>query len=266
MKIIRSVVLALACASAALACGGSVEAGPQSSASAVTKAPVAESAHGVVKELGAALGEVSLRPDQRAAIEKLAGEAEARHAPLAAQWKELVLAAADQVEAGKVDEAALQPKLDALKAAGEKVRAEDRAAFVRLHDLLDAEQRNAFVDAVEKRMHDRGSEHHQGFAKMKEWNDELKLTDAQRTQLREAFHHAKKPMLHERHAGKGKHHPLEAFRADTYQPEATPPPSEERFAHVKDAAEKIVPILTPEQRKIAADKLRTLANQEPIAP
>src|SRR5436190_598301 len=85
-----------------LACGGSVEQ-PQTTASALSKAPVGANTHGIVKLAGDALGEVALRPDQRSEIEKLVNDAEARHAPMVERKKEVVLAFADQVEKGVVD-------------------------------------------------------------------------------------------------------------------------------------------------------------------
>ena len=57
--------------------------------------------------------------------------------------------------------------------------------------------------------------------------------------------------------------PLEAFRADDFEPgKLGPAPGGEQAAkhmtHMIDIAEKVLPILTPEQRKIAADKIRQM--------
>jgi len=265
MKLVRSIAFSLSVASVsvfAVACGGSVEHSPQTSASAVSKAPVGASTHGIVRLVGDALGEVPLRPEQRTEIEKLASEAEARHAPTAGTRKDLMLAFADQVERGSID----------------------RAALVKLHDLLDSEQRNLLVDAVEKQL--KGKREHAehglafGFGRWKRLADDLKLTDAQKSQIRDVVRDARKD---ESDAGKdhargghgrghrqakgphGMRKGLDAFRQDKLDLDKVGSPADpgamaklgtERIATF---AEKIVPILTPEQRKLAADKLRAIA-------
>jgi Spy/CpxP family protein refolding chaperone len=301
MKLVRSIALSLsvACVSTlgVVACGGTVEQ-PQTTASAATKAPIGTNTHGVVKLVGDALGEVPLRPDQRTELEKLAQEAEARHAPLADRHKELMLAIADQVEKGAIDRAALQPTIDRITAELEKARAEDRAAIAKLHAILDKEQRNAFVDALEGQMKAKRVEHaHEkgfaGLAQMKQLADDLKLTEEQSSQIREAMkesfkermkqghvmhlraegapharHHEKGAGPHARHRAKGHHrfgnHALESFREDDFDLDAVAPPGRSKAMavagaeHMTATAEKILPILTAEQRKIAADKLRTM--------
>lgn len=308
MKHVRSLsvaplVLALAFGSlGALGCSGTVEQAPQTSASAMTKAPVGATTHGAVKMVGEALGEVPLRPEQRAELEKLAQEADARHASMLQARKQLVLAFADQVESGSLDKAALQPKIDAMKGEMAKVRPADSAALARVHAILDPEQRNAFVDALEAQMKAKrgewkhGKGHHQGhggkhgLAGMKQLADDLKLTEEQREQIKEQIkdamrsaHAARaadddeggergprgwKAMRERAHEGKKA---LESFRGETFDADALSRAAdlhgraaemEQRFFGV---AEKIVPILTPEQRKLAADKLRAMATQAPGA-
>jgi len=287
MKLVRSIAFSLSVASMsvfAVACGGTVEHSPQTSASAATKAPIGTNTHGVVKLVGEALGEVPLRPEQRAEIEKLASEAEARHAPLADAHKELMLAFADQVERGSIDKAALQPKIDKAAADFEKARADDRAALEKLHGLLDSDQRNAFVDALEKQMKAKRGERREhmkaGFGKLKQLADDLKLTDEQKSRIKDVMREARKEgkegwKQHARgehgpsHAEwKGQHlgkKPLEAFREDKLDLEKVAPRHDvkamARFGtdRMTNIAEKILPILTPDQRKIAADKLRAMA-------
>lgn len=300
MNKVRSFAFALSiCAGSlvAVGCGGSVEV-PQTQASAASKAPVAESTHGVVKMLGAALGEVALRPEQRSELEKLALAADQRHAARADGKKELMLAVADQIEQGAIDKAALQPKIDRLVADFEKGRPEDAAALSRMHAILDPSQRNAFVDALEARFkgahhgakakgkHHRGehggaeegeaAKHHgpkgrmHGMHAMKQLAEDLKLTDEQKVKIFEA-------MKAGREANKGDHHAmrermggrkaaLESFRGDKFDPNAAAPSAEKLRAQVSAGttrmlgmAETLLPILTAEQRKIAADKARTMA-------
>ncbi len=293
MKLVRSIAFSLSVAAgismAAVACGGSVEHSPQTSASAATKAPIGTNTHGFVKLVGDALGEVPLRPEQRTEIEKLASEAEARHAPMADARKDLMLAFADQLEKGSIDKTALQPKLDKVKADLEKIRADDRAALTKLHGLLDAEQRNAFVDALEKQMKGKRGERVErmkgGFGKLKQLADDLKLTDDQRTQIREAMREARKEGRGQksgnegwRHRARGEQGPshaegkrgghhgkraIEAFREEKLDLDKLAPAhgTQARFGadRMTRFAEKVLPILTPEQRKVAADKVRSMA-------
>jgi Spy/CpxP family protein refolding chaperone len=285
MKLVRTLAFSLSVAGVsafALACGGSVEQ-PQTTASAATKAPVGADAHGVVKLVGSALGDVALRPEQRTDVDKLVAEAEARHAPLASGRKELVAAFADQVEKGTIDRAALQPKIDKVAADLDAVRAEDRAALTKLHGLLDASQRGAFVDALEARMKAKhGERGERGFGKLKQLADDLKLTDEQKSQLREVFHGARKngreafkqwrdqhgPGAHDKGGPHGGKRMLEAFRDDKLDLDKTFPTQNSKemvqlgSERMTSFAEKVLPILTPDQRKIAADKLRSMSDGE----
>jgi len=287
MKLARlglAVVLAVASASV-VACGGTVET-PQTSSNAATKAPVGQNTHGFVKVAGEALGEVPLRTDQRSELEKLATETDQRHASLADGRKELATTIADMIEKGTIDRTALQPKIDRVVADFEKNRPADQAALARVHAILDPEQRNAFVDALEKKMHEARGEHHKGpggFGHMMKLADELKLTEAQRDQIKDVLKEA-----HKQNGGPGgEHHewkgrnfggeagehggphgrkgPLESFRSDKFDANAVGPHADAK-QHVAEGttrmlglAEKILPILTPEQRKIAADKIRTMS-------
>jgi Spy/CpxP family protein refolding chaperone len=303
MKNFRRFVFVVAVGASSLAavgCGGSVEqTSPQTQASAVSKAPVAPQSHGVVKVFGDALGEVALRPDQRSELEQLAVAADTRHSAMAAGRKDLMLSVADQIEKGSIDRAALQPKIDRIVADLEKSRPDDHAALARMHAILDPDQRNAFVDALESRFknakHSFG--HHNagptaekakgeteavqapapgeagplaGIHAMKQLADDLKLTDDQRSKIHDALKagHEGRAGFKEMHARmkEGKNL-LESFRSDKFDPATSAPPPEKMreraaagSARVIGIAEKVLPILTPEQRKIAADKLRGMAN------
>lgn len=316
--------LAMVSGSAALVgCSGAStdQQAPQTSQSALGKAPVGVNTRGPVRFIGEALGEVALRPEQRVEIEKLAQEADARHATVAADRKALMLAFADQIEKGAIDKAALQPKLDQIRADEEKIAPSDRDAFVKLHGILDSEQRNAFVDAMEARFkakhdHHGPGGHHKGAPAAEGAADkaapegerpqgpggdrpmmrrfgggemrggffafgkDLDLTEAQQSQIKEAMKslHEGGPQPGERPEHRpgdkgergqpfGGKNPLEAFRADTLDAQSLTPPAgregprgmfQERMTQM---AEKIVPILTPAQRKTAADKMRGFAEK-----
>ncbi len=260
------VSLSLALAPLSLACGGSSAESPSAATSnQATKAPVAVQAHGPVKLIGEALGEVPLRTDQRTEIEKLAADAEARHQGGRDIHATLALAVADQIERGGIDRAALQPQIDAAVASFEKSRGADRAALERLHAILDASQRSALVDAVEDKVHSR-MEHHALKAKMEEWATDLKLTDAQKDQIRDILRD--KFFEHRGEWKEGRQHGkqvLEAFRGERFVLDEIAPPVDARAKantmadRVVGIAQAVLPVLTPEQRSLAAAKIRTRA-------
>ena len=276
------------------ACSGGQTTSPepttQQSAAATTRAPVAVSSHGFVKLFGEALGDVPLRADQRTEIEKLAADADARHEAARKAHTAIGAELAAQVEKGTLDRTALQAKLDAAAAEMDKSRPADRAAFQRLHDILDASQRTAFVDALKAKMHDKGAAMHEkdhkgGPQGMHAWADELKLTDAQRDQIkdkmREEFKKAHasgeqpdfaKMREHHEHGGKV----LDAFKADNFKIDEVAPPGDAK-AHAREMSDRMfkmveiaLPILTPEQRTIAAQKIRergdAIVAPAPMAP
>jgi Spy/CpxP family protein refolding chaperone len=223
--------------------------------------------------IGTALGEVSLSAKQRADIEKLAADAEARHASGEKARQDLAEALAVQVEQGTVDRAALQPKIDAVAAAWQAVRPADRAALEQLHAILDAGQRAAFVDALRAQFAaHKGKGGHEG---MHAWAKDLNLTDAQKTQIRAAFmaqrqaHQGHDEEHHGDRREAGHHGPkaiLEAFKSDTFSMDAVAPKVDVTAATNKmtgrmlGLVETVLPILTAEQRTVAAQKIRAHAD------
>jgi Spy/CpxP family protein refolding chaperone len=211
-----------------------------------------------------ALSKVSLRPDQKQAVDQLTADAAARHAPIQQAREALASALADQVQAGAIDRAALQPKIDALVQAIEQARPAGQTALVRLHDLLDKGQRNQFVDALEAQFH---GHHGEGRGmKLRKWATDLNLTDAQRQQIHAAvqaqFQGQGGDQGHGKVGREGMRKLMESFRQDQFiiDPNASPFTSDKVQHHVDkivSVAAAALPILTPEQRAIAAQKLRT---------
>ncbi len=208
----RTIALALGLATAALVGNGcaatsTTETPTAQTVQAATKAPFNVPAHGFVKASLDALGDVALRPDQRPQIEQLAKDAEARHAPVRQATEALMLAVADQVQAGTVDKAALQPKIDAVQAAMAAAKPGDAAALEKLHAILDASQRGAYIDALKAKWHERRDDDRaaagmggggaapgpgaggggMGFGPLAHLGAELKLTDEQQTKIRQAI-------------------------------------------------------------------------------
>lgn len=305
LRVLSYFALGATLALGAAACSGTAhEAAPANVQSGLSLAPVGQNTHGPVRMVGQALGEVPLRPDQRTELEKLATQAEERHVKVHEQAKSLMLAFADQVEKGQIDRAALKPKIDATVAAFEASRPADRAALERTHDILDASQRDKFVEALKAKMKDHhghhgpphakggpegeaappkgeakpeGAPHHGPPMGLFHLGRELKLTDDQKDKIKDVFKESWRENMKEHHGGKhaggpwgghhkGGKHALEAFREDKLDLDKVAPPQDLKamanggVEHVAKIAEKVLPILTPEQRKIAADKLREMAN------
>jgi Spy/CpxP family protein refolding chaperone len=263
--------LGVLAATSLIACGGSA-AEQTASIPGASRAPVAQSAHGEVKFLGDALGDVALTAAQRGEIEALAADAEARHSSLRLARRDLMLVIADEVGAGTIDRTALQPKIDAVALAAQSTQPADRAALERLHAVLGPDQRVAFVDAVQSRMQQRFGR----FADMhpmKQWAADLNLTDEQRDQIKAALRQGFEANRGGGHGswaeGRGRGAKiLDAFKRDQFSMDQAAPAMDvglrasamtDRFVGI---AIRVLPILTPEQRAIAAAKIRDRANAD----
>jgi Spy/CpxP family protein refolding chaperone len=272
--------LALALSAASLGCSGTAGSEPAvaSPDTATSRAPVAQSTHGVVKVLGDAFGDVAITTSQRAAVESLATAAETRHLAARAAHRDLTLAIAAQVQAGAIDRAALQPRIDAVVAAMQQIQPADRAAFEQLHAILDPDQRTALVDAIEARVAEHAGKH-TGHHALKQWATDLGLSDAQRAQIKDALEakwqargdgpgpgHGAHEAMGEAHEHGGK--VMAAFKQDRFVMDEVAPPQDvaQRARgmsdHLLGIAEIALPILTPEQRAIAAQKLRARAESQ----
>jgi Spy/CpxP family protein refolding chaperone len=274
------VPLAITLVTPALGCSGSASTEPAvATPEAVTmRAPVAQSTHGPLKLAGDALGDVPLTASQRAAIEKLATDTEARHADARAARKDLVLAVAAQVQAGQIDRAALQPKIDALVAGLQKAQPADRAAFEQLHAVLTADQRTAFVDAMEARIGERVGQVRDRHP-LKQWAEDLGLTEDQRSQIKDALK-AQWKAAAQGHDGapwaEAKEHGakvMSAFKQDRFVMDEVSPAmdvaakAQKMSDHMLGVAQVALPVLTAQQRAIAAQKLRDRAEAlEDVAP
>jgi Spy/CpxP family protein refolding chaperone len=265
--------LVFALAAPALGCSGTVssEPVPVTAETATTRAPVAQSTHGHLKVIGDALGDVPLTASQRAAIEKLASDADARHADSRAALKDLMLTVATQVQAGQIDRSALQPKVDALVAAFAKAQPADRAALEQLHALLTPEQRTAFADALEARIAERISQVHDKHP-LKQWAVDLQLSDQQKAQIKDALSQRWQGMAQGSHDGppwaEARHQGakiISAFKQERFVMDEVAPRADlgtkaqkmsDRFLGMAEAA---LPVLTPQQRALAAQKLRDRA-------
>jgi Spy/CpxP family protein refolding chaperone len=238
---------------------------------AVRTAPVAPQVTGHARAVADALSQVPLRDDQRAEIEKMAADSEQRHQTVSAAHAQIATALAGQIESGTIDRAALQPAIDAAVTAASASRPLDRAAMERLHALLTPEQRGQFVDAMEAG-HAKHGQREMGShtARMEEWANDLKLTDDQRAQIaavlksQHSSHHGEDfKAMHAAHGAGGGF--MESFRGETLAPPVAP--DADPHARANEHADRIVavitqvlPLLTQEQRSLAAAKIRAHAD------
>jgi len=257
-----------------------------------TRAPLALASttfHGPARRVADALAQVGLRDDQRVQIQAIASDLEARHATASLAHHDFAQALAEQIAAGAVDRVALAPKLAALSAAATGVQPKERAAFETLHGILDASQRAELVEAMAASGHGwRGGagegegapgehpwEHQKGHGPAEQWADDLGLTDSQRVTFKEILHNAFEA-VHALMPGRGfhgDHHGkaiLEAFKGETFSFDAVAPMEDHgakaalMAGHMIDVVEKVLPLLTADQRSIAAQKLLERAEHGPM--
>ena len=226
----------------------------------------------------AALRLPSLRADQRAQIQQLVDQEKVAHVGVRAARGDLMVAVAQGVEAGRVDDAALKPKIDAVAHAADAARPVQRAALEKLHAILDASQRAELVNAIEAHRQaapaaseaERGERRGHGGGPLARGLD---LTPQQKDQIRaniKASHDASASagggrQAHE--AARAQHAKvLEAFKGDRFVmnevapvvPEAGRARGEQKMI---DAVKASLPVLTPQQRATAAAKMRAEAQR-----
>jgi hypothetical protein len=259
----KTLTLVLALALGAVACSGAPNVPSSTAQAAKAKAPLAVVVSGPLRTVADAFADVPLRPEQRASIEHELKQAEDRHAKLKPLGKAVILLVADQIERGAMDEAAIQPKVDAIALALKPMRDEDRKAIQRVHDLLDGDQRIALVDALDAKHHERfGKE--RGFRKIAE---ELDLSMEQKANIFQAVRGD--TGAHEGNWAEMKEHrqkAMESFKTDQFQIDQAAPAmdldkdSKQMFERGVRFARAALPILTPEQRGTAARILREKAD------
>lgn len=235
-----------------------------------TRAPLATTLQGPLKVVADALGDVPLTASQRPVVEKLAVDTASRHAASRAAHRDLMIALAAQVQAGAIDRGALQPKIDVLGAALQAAQPGDRAAFEQLHGLLTPDQRTAFVNALEARTASRAGAAH-GKHPLQQWAIDLQLTEDQQSQIRAALKQHWQEVAHDRTGASPAEHGeqakqmLTAFAGERFVMDEVAPAkdvsgrAQHMTAHLLGIAEVAVPLLTPQQRAIAAQKLRDKA-------
>jgi Spy/CpxP family protein refolding chaperone len=249
---------------AGVASGARADSPPSPSASP-TAAPEEQKAkseaNDIVQMIDEAMAHVTLRPDQTSTFKQLASDVDAHVAGVDEAKRAALLALADQIEANKVDAASLEPQtkkfVDAAAAASPYVR----KALEKVHDNLDAQQRKEFVegfrDALKKRKAMLDPKAH-----LERLSKDLNLSDDQKDKIQAIL--AENTVANDV-ARDRLELVLAAFPGDTFKMDELLPAEgglhAERMAkRAIDIAAKVTPILTPEQRKLAADKIRKRAS------
>lgn len=215
-----------------------------------------------------ALRDVELRPDQIKAVEELKSEAKKRHEPAKAAKRELMKAVADQIEAGKIDRCALGPQIDKVASAKAQAHPGDRAAFEKLHSILDRDQRSTFVDALKEHWQSH-RQRYEPAALADKMTRELGLSEEQKSKVEKVLTGLRDISqalgVHEEHAEKWSKI-LEAFKSDRFVLDEIAP-AEDVEAKMKNrieahlwAAEAVIPILDKDQRALLAKKIREKAS------
>ena len=228
--------------------------------------------------LGDALSDVTLRPDQRAAVDQVKKDASAKRAAVKKANKALLEALAAQVQAGAFDRAALESSVDDVTSAVADEAKAQRASLDKLHALLDKTQRIQLASAMEARLardarEAVGGDKRAARDEFRKLAGDVKLTPEQRKAvsafLKEPAKDAKDVKEEREHHAQAKEREkkqLDAFRADKYQADQSLPAAAARLNPPQDIArlltvtQHLVPLLTPEQRTVAADKLRERAD------
>jgi hypothetical protein len=173
---------------------------------------------------------------------------------------DLLLAVADQLDSGKIDRTALQPKVDRLANVLQKASPVTRAALDQLHRILTPEQRGQFADALSQAIDERRDSERSG-AWIERWASELGLSGSQKCDLTRAVEASEKPAT-----TTDEQRPidrlLEQFKGDSFSADralagADPAQRARTLAdRIVGTAQKVGSVLTDAQRVRAAELLR----------
>ena len=214
--------------------------------------------------LGDALRDVKLRPEQRTQIDQIKKDALTQHAALRAAKRVLLEAAAVQIEGSKFDRWALKGPVDAVMQAWEKDSRAERTALDKLHAVLDKEQRTQLASAIDAQL-GHGDAWEAG--EVRRLGEDLKLDKEQREHLSAWFKEQAKAERESHAQAKDRERKLlDAFKGDKFQADQAYPLATARLRPQQEAdrfvavAEQLHPVLSGEQRALAATMLRDRAS------
>jgi Spy/CpxP family protein refolding chaperone len=218
--------------------------------------------------MGEAIAEVTLRPDQEAQVELLSTQIEPLQAHVDQAENALLLALADQVEAGAIDRAALELEVEGYVATRRAVSPEIRRIVEDLHAILDPMQRADFSDALECAVHDVRRAILSG-EQLDDLATKLGLDGAQIAAVQAGLASLQPSLEVERAL---LHQILEAFRGGAFSLEQVYPflevstQAQGRAEQIIQLTAALLDVLTPEQRGPLAQQIREAASAPAAGP
>ncbi len=216
------------------------------------------------------MNKLGLRADQRATLETMAKDLESKLAPARKLRGEVIAEVVRELRAGKVERAKLEALLKKAEALHATLRPTVLLALNNVHRTLDATQRGKLVDLMD-RPRGRGHGHGHGFRALREVAKKLKLSDDQLDRIQAAVKEAGGGMGERLSLMVKLHDQVEdakqAFKGDRFNApdleilKAVPGLVRTRVERAIRAAEKILPILSAEQRAAAAKLIEEHASK-----
>ena len=228
-----------------------------------------------------AIETVGITPEQQAQVDKIKADMHAKMQPVHDAQKVVLLALADGVAAGNIDQAKVDAAIQGVATAAGQVGGATADELNALHAVLRPEQRAALVDKVEAHFlvwkesngdQQAAAKEHEAGGHIAHLAKEINLTPDQVEKLRASF--ASSVAAHESAHGKWVPTVAEehmkafgaAFAADPFDAKTLQTGSKvhEHIAtwginRMAKFYETLTPILTPEQRTKVADQLRAHA-------
>ncbi len=215
-------------------------------------------AHGFVQIIDEALAQSNLTEEQANKLNQVGQQVDAQMAQAHQARRDLMLALAQQLDAGQIDRQALEPQVQALVNAKNQASPAAKEALQTIYDTLNPEQRKAFADALERSIQQRMQMHHGEGGWLEQWTREINLNEQQKEQLRGIFNQLR-PVAEKHHQKMNE--VLAGFRGQSFNIEQVMPSAEvqqdaqEGVERMISVAQQVAQVLTPEQRTLAARKI-----------
>jgi Spy/CpxP family protein refolding chaperone len=262
-------VTAMGAALAGAAACNSSKVDPTEAAAAPDKAAQPQHTGGQMGALLDAAATLNLRADQQATVDAARAHLQTATAPVREARAKLAAEIAQEVQAGQIDHAKIQPLADQVAAAVDATKPAVQETVQKLHDTLDASQRTALVASLRERSSQRAG-HGEMRDHMQQVAEELGLTDAQRASIREqvkqTFAARADTAREERGQMKTRMETLAtAFQGEVFDAKALDvgvngAAGAKRLMGFHGAfLDAAVPVLTPAQREILATKIQQKA-------
>lgn len=219
-------------------------------------------ANDIVQLVDESLSGITLRDDQSTALQKLGNEIDAKVGTVDQARRDGVLILARQIQAGTIDRAAVRPDTQEILRAAAAASVDLRGGFEKMHDILDADQRKLFVSRFREAVDERASMI-DAKTQIEEWSNALELSDQQKEKLGAIFADDTVPNDVERARADLV---LAAFLGDEFSPDELLPAgsvtarTQEMLDHIIDVTDRVTQMLTPAQRKTAAEAIEAKAS------